>query len=130
MWDVLKIICQGSEKMLENRLSIVCTKLDDFKMLPGETIEKMKNRFMEIVLEIALVKPNKYTLHELNLKVMRALPASWHVYTALHPGQPGFNTLTTEEIFNLLTGNEYEMICLHGFAYGLTGSKKHDSEKK
>lgn len=39
MWDTLKTVSQGSEEMMENKLSMACNKLDDFKMLHGETIE-------------------------------------------------------------------------------------------
>lgn len=71
--------------MLENKLSFACNKFDDFKTQAGQSIEKMKNDFFEIILEIAAIKNDKYTQRELNLKVICALPASWHIYTALHP---------------------------------------------
>lgn len=116
--------------MLENKLSIACSKFDNFKILPRETIEKMKNQFIEITLEIASVKPKKYTQHELNLKVMCALSTSWHVYITLHPSRPDFNTITTKEIFDLLTGNEYEMIHFHRSAHRHNRSKRHDAERK
>lgn len=38
IWDTLKAVSQGSEEMLENKLSMACNKLDDFKMLYGKTI--------------------------------------------------------------------------------------------
>ena len=65
--------------MLENKLSVACSKFEEFKMQPMETIDQLKNRFTMITLEIAALKKDKYTQRELNLKVIQSLPASWHV---------------------------------------------------
>lgn len=116
MWDTLKSLSIGSEESQENKLSMACNNFNEFKMLPGETVEQMRDRFMKITLEIAAIKKDKFTQRELNLKVIRALPASWHVYVALHPNRPDFNKLTTEELFDILMGNEYEIIRIHGSA--------------
>lgn len=80
----------------------------------------MKNQFIEITLEICAIKADKYTQCELNQKVIRALPA---------PNQPDFNKFTIEELFDLLIGNEYEMIHIHGVAHTSSSGKKPEPEK-
>lgn len=60
--------------MRENKLSNACNKLDDFKMKHKETIEQMKNHFIEILLEINAIRPDKYTQSELNRKVIFPSP--------------------------------------------------------
>lgn len=96
MWDTLKAISQGTEEMLENKLSMACNKLNDFKMLQGETIEHMKNRFIDITLEITAIKADKYNQCELNQKVICALPTSWHMCVVLHPNRMDFNKISSE----------------------------------
>lgn len=99
-------------------------------MLHGKTIEQMKNQFIEITLEICTIKEDKYTQRELNQKVIRALPASWHMYVTRHPNIPDFNKLTVEELLDLLIKNEYEMIHIHGAAHTSSIWKKPEPEKK
>lgn len=130
MWDTLKATSQGSEEMLENKLSIACNKLDNFKMLHKESIEQMKNMYIEITLEINAIKPDKYKQRELNQKVIRALPASWHIYASIHPNRTNFNKLTIEELFDLLTMNEHEMIRIHRSTHLSPSSSKPKTEKK
>lgn len=129
MWDTLKAPSLESEEMMENKFSMVCNKFDEFKMQPGETIDHMKTWFLEITIEISTLKKYKYTQREMNLKVIRALPATWHVYAAMHPSTSDFNDLTTERLFDILIGNEYEMICIHGSNLA-SSSKKAKAEKK
>lgn len=130
MWDTLKAFILGSKEMKKNKLYIACNKFDDFKMLPRETIEGMKICFTKIFLEIDAIKLNKYTQHEKNLKVTRSLPANWHVYVALISSWVDLNSLSTEKLFDILVGNEYDMIRIHGSTQPYSSKKVDDKKDK
>lgn len=78
------------------------------------------------------LKWNKCTQHKNNIKITRALPANRHVYATLLPSRADFNKLSTNELFDILIKNEYEMVRIHGSAHPtveLQQAKKVDDKK-
>ncbi|XP_057770892.1 uncharacterized protein LOC130990684 [Salvia miltiorrhiza] len=76
MWETLKRVCVGSEEILENKLSIACQKFDSFKMLKNESVDEMEYKFNQLLNKIQSMSKDKYNQRDINLKVIRALPAA------------------------------------------------------
>ncbi|KAL6526730.1 hypothetical protein OROGR_015820 [Orobanche gracilis] len=52
IWDTLALMCEGTELIKENKLSVATQKFDNFKMKAGESIDQIIQDFTEIVNEI------------------------------------------------------------------------------
>ncbi|KAL6552551.1 hypothetical protein OROHE_007915 [Orobanche hederae] len=76
IWDTLAIMCEGTELIKENKLTIATQKFDNFKMKTGETVDQVDARFTEIINEINSLGKT-YGNREMGLKVLRSLNREW-----------------------------------------------------
>lgn len=74
MWDILAKLSEGCDEIKENKLSHACQEFDAFIIKKDETIDRMEKRFMDIIAKIDLIRKGKYTVKEMNIKVLHALP--------------------------------------------------------
>ncbi|GAB2280388.1 ATP-dependent Clp protease ATP-binding subunit ClpA cd4b, chloroplastic [Dionaea muscipula] len=72
--DKLILICEGTEDIKENKLSVAIQKFEEFKMKSGESVDKMESKFTAIHNELTML--NKvYTNKKMCMKILRALPS-------------------------------------------------------
>ncbi|XP_057803501.1 uncharacterized protein LOC131018811 [Salvia miltiorrhiza] len=110
MWNALERMCARSEEIKQNKLSIACQKFDNFQMLKNELIEEMEFRFHQILNEVQAISRNKYTQHEINLKIIRSLTrVDWQMYAIAQQTKPNFNILSTVRLFSDLKANEFDI---------------------
>ncbi|KAL6585833.1 hypothetical protein OROMI_002477 [Orobanche minor] len=76
IWDTLALMCEGTELIKENKLTIATQKFDNFKMKSGESIDQVDARFTEIMNEINSLGKT-YGNREMALKVLRSLNPEW-----------------------------------------------------
>ena len=76
IWEKLAMICEGTEQIKENKLTLAAQKFENFKMKPGETLDQLDGRFTDIVNELTALG-KEYTPREMALKVLRSLPKEW-----------------------------------------------------
>lgn len=74
MWEKLTLVCEGTEAIKANKLSVVTQKFETFRMKEGESIDEMDCRFMAIINELTLLGKS-CTQQEICLKILRALLA-------------------------------------------------------
>jgi hypothetical protein len=76
IWDSLAIMCEGTDQIKENKLTLAMQKFESFKMKAGETVDKLDGRFTEIINELTSLG-KEYSNREMALKILRALPKEW-----------------------------------------------------
>lgn len=76
MWDTLALLSQGTEKIKENKLSVLMREFDALMMKNNESMEVFKLRVLNVVSTLATLE--KYLSYkEINLKVVCDLTVKW-----------------------------------------------------
>ncbi|KAL8456973.1 hypothetical protein ACS0TY_034991 [Phlomoides rotata] len=101
-------MCQGIDKIKENKLSIAVQKFESFEMLPEETIDEPDSRFTVIMNEINTLG-KEYTKRETALKIIRSLPEKWDVFTAMFQNTKDLNEVSIQQLFSELKAFEFDL---------------------
>ncbi|KAK6146664.1 hypothetical protein DH2020_020533 [Rehmannia glutinosa] len=107
IWDKLTLICEGSEQIKENKLSVVVQKFENFKMLAGETLDQLDARFTKITNELSALG-KKYTQKEMCMKILRSLPAEWEMKVMAPRHSMDLSKTSNHELFSDLKAYEFE----------------------
>ncbi|KAL6563479.1 hypothetical protein OROGR_002438 [Orobanche gracilis] len=108
IWDTSAIMCEGTELIKENKLSIATQKFDNFKMKTGESIDQVDTRFTEIVNEINYLGKT-YGNREMALKVLRSLTPEWSMKAVAMRESKDLNKINLQELFSDLKAYEFEL---------------------
>ncbi|GAB2292592.1 hypothetical protein Dimus_038213 [Dionaea muscipula] len=109
IWDKLILICQGTEAIKDNKLTVAIQKFESFKMKHGEYIEEMDSRFTAIIDELTMLNKT-YSNKEMCLKILRALPTEWDMKVTAMRETKNLSTTTTFQLFSDLKTYEFELI--------------------
>ncbi|KAL8473337.1 hypothetical protein ACS0TY_030241 [Phlomoides rotata] len=102
------MMCEGTDQIKENKLMIAVQKFENFKMKPGETLEKFDSRFIEILNEMESLGKD-YSQREKNLKILRALPNEWDMKVVVMRESNDLSKITTFELFSDLKAFEFDI---------------------
>ncbi|KAL6534145.1 hypothetical protein OROHE_013070 [Orobanche hederae] len=108
IWDTLAVMCEGTELIKENKLTIATQKFDNFKMKTGESIDQVDARFTEIVNEINSLGKT-YGNREMALKVLRSLNLEWSMKVVAMRESKDLNKIKIQELFSDLKAYEFEL---------------------
>ncbi|KAL8536698.1 hypothetical protein ACS0TY_012042 [Phlomoides rotata] len=108
IWEKLEMMCEGTDQIKENKLMIAVQKFENFKMKPGETLEKFDSRFTKILNEMESLDKH-YSQREKNLKVLRALPTEWDMKVVAMRESKDLSRITTFELFSDLKAFEFDI---------------------
>ncbi|KAL8456771.1 hypothetical protein ACS0TY_034860 [Phlomoides rotata] len=108
IWEKLEMMCEGTDQIKENKLMIAVQKFENFKMKPGETLEKFDSRFTEILNEMESLDKH-YSQREKNLKVIRALPTEWDMKVVAMRESKDLSRISTFELFSDLKAFEFDI---------------------
>lgn len=53
MWDTLALLSKGTEKIKENKLSVMLREFEALSMRPNESMESFKTRVLNLVTSLA-----------------------------------------------------------------------------
>ncbi|KAL6553645.1 hypothetical protein OROGR_007487 [Orobanche gracilis] len=108
IWDTLALMCEDTELIKKNKLSIATQKFDNFKMKTGESIDQVDARFTEIVNEINSLG-KAYGNREMALKVLRSLTPEWSMKAVAMRESKDLNKIKIQELFSDLKAYEFEL---------------------
>lgn len=74
MWDTLRLLYEGTEKIKKNKLSVILQKFDSFKMMVDKSIDQLQGRFTKTINGIVRLR-KKFKDKEMNMKIIRAPPS-------------------------------------------------------
>lgn len=80
IWDKLAELCEGSDAIKANKLTVAIQKFETFKMKESESIDQIDCRFT-VILDKLTILGKTYTQQEICLKILRALPKEWRIKT-------------------------------------------------
>ncbi|KAL8507224.1 hypothetical protein ACS0TY_017949 [Phlomoides rotata] len=101
-------MCQGTNKIKENKLLIAFQKFKSFEMLPNETIDELDSRFTTIMNEINTLG-KEYPRREIALKIIRALLEKWNVFTVMFQNTKDLTQITVQQLFSELKAFEFDL---------------------
>ncbi|KAL6586411.1 hypothetical protein OROMI_001399 [Orobanche minor] len=105
-------MCEGTELIKENKLTIATQKFDNFKMKSGESIDQVDARFTEIMNEINSLGKT-YGNREMALKVLRSLNPEWSMKAVAMRESKDLNKIKIQELFSDLKAYEFELPTHH-----------------
>ncbi|KAL6521415.1 hypothetical protein OROGR_017984 [Orobanche gracilis] len=108
IWDTLALMCEGTELIRENKLSVATQKFDNFRMKAGESIDQIDSRFTKIVNEINSLGKT-YDNREMALKVLRSLTPEWSMKAVAMRESKDLNKIKIQELFSDLKAYEFEL---------------------
>ncbi|KAL8514413.1 hypothetical protein ACS0TY_013502 [Phlomoides rotata] len=101
-------MCQGTDKIKGNKLSIAFQKFESFEMLPEETIDELDSRFTVIMDEINTLG-KEYNKRDMALKIIRSLPKKWDVFTVMFQNTKDLNEVSAQQLFSELKAFEFDL---------------------
>ncbi|KAL8461606.1 hypothetical protein ACS0TY_032912 [Phlomoides rotata] len=108
IWETLELMCQGMNTIKENKLSIAIQKFESFEMLSNETIDELDSIFTTIMNEMNTLG-KKYPIREIALKIIRALPEKWDVFTVMFQNTKDLTQITAQQPFSELKAFEFDL---------------------
>src|SRR5262249_49472169 len=103
--DELESTYEGSSKVRDTKISLLCGQFENFKMQPNETIDAMHNRFINIINPLCVLGKN-FTNVEINSKLLRSLPKDWEAKRIAIEEARDLNTMSKEELLGTLKTHE------------------------
>ncbi|MQM22314.1 hypothetical protein Taro_055364 [Colocasia esculenta] len=121
MWEKLRIMYEGTDKVKETRIDILVTQYERFQMQPGESITQMFSRFTDITNRLASLGKT-YEMGDMVRKILRSLPSSWTPKVTAIEEANDQKRLSLEKLVGSLMAHEINMERL-----GKSSSKKKHS---
>src|SRR5262249_22750256 len=110
IWDNLENTYEGSTRMKDTKISLLCGEFENFKMKTNESIDEMHDRFINIVNQLSILgKP--YANLEINSKLLRSLPREWEAKRTAIEEAHDLSKMSKEELLGTL--KTHEMIRNH-----------------
>src|SRR5262249_41397757 len=105
IWNNLENTYEGSTRMKDTKISLLCGEFENFKMKTNESIDEMHDRFINIVNQLSILgKP--YTNLKINSKLLRSLPREWEAKRTVIEEAHDLNKLSKEELLGTLKTHE------------------------
>ena len=73
IWDELEKTYEGTSRVRDTKISLLCGEFENFKMESNETIDEMHNRFINIINPLSVLGKT-FSNVEINSKILRSLP--------------------------------------------------------
>ena len=109
IWEIIKIINEGTQEVRENRLEILTSEYEHFKSTSGEGISEVFERFNKLINKLNL-QGKFYTQKEINRKIILTLPTHLeHRITAIRESRD-MNEVSLERLYGVLKTYELEQI--------------------
>ncbi|MQL98092.1 hypothetical protein Taro_030797 [Colocasia esculenta] len=108
MWEKLRIIYEGTDKVKETRIDILVTQYEGFQMQPGEKITQMYSRFTDITNGLAGLGKT-YEIGDMVRKILRSLPASWTPKLRAIEEANDLKRMSLEKLIGSLMAHEINM---------------------
>lgn len=102
------IICEGTDQIKKNKLTIAMQKFQNFKIKSNEILDQLDARFTNIINELSFLG-KKYSQREMSLKVFRVLTKKWDMMVVAMRKSKDLLRITTYELFSNLKAYEFEM---------------------
>src|SRR5262249_20043690 len=97
IWDNLENTYEGSTRMKDTKISVLCGEFENFKMKANESIYKMHDRFINIVNQLSILDKTYINL-EVNSKFLRSLPREWEAKRMTIEEAHDLNKMSKEEL--------------------------------
>ena len=109
IWETIKTINEGTEKVRENILEILTSEYEHFKSTSGEGISEVFKRYNKLINKMNL-QGKFYTQKEINIKFLLTLPTYLeHRITAIRESRD-MNKVSLEKLYGVLKTYELEHI--------------------
>jgi len=108
MWDTLEVTHEGTNDVKMARKHTLIQEYEVFRMLKGELIADVQNRFTHIVNHLMSLG-NVFDKEELNIKIIKCLDRSWQPKVTAISKSRDLTYLTTTSLFGKLREHELEM---------------------
>ena len=105
IWDELENTHEGTSRVRDTKISLLCGQFENFKMEPHESIDEMHNRFINIINPLSVLGKN-FTNVELNSKILRSLPRDWEAKRTAIEEAYDLSQLSKEELLGTLKTHE------------------------
>ncbi|KAL8463027.1 hypothetical protein ACS0TY_033880 [Phlomoides rotata] len=101
-------MCEGTNKIKENRLSLAIKKYEKFEILSGETIAQLDIKFANIMNEINSLG-KEFTKGDVALKILRSLTEKWDIFTIMFQNTKDISIISSEQMFSELRAHEFDL---------------------
>ncbi|KAL8477326.1 hypothetical protein ACS0TY_029578 [Phlomoides rotata] len=108
IWETLTLMCEGTDKIKEKRLSVAVQNYEKFEMLKGETIAQLDSRFTNIMNEINSLG-KEFTNRDVALKIIRSLPERWDIFIVMFQNTKDLSSISSEQLFSELRAHEFDL---------------------
>ncbi|VFQ95734.1 unnamed protein product [Cuscuta campestris] len=109
IWQGLGKLCEGSEDLRKQKTEVLLQKFKSFKMLPGESFDKLDERFHKILNDLASLN-HVLSPKEKKVRLLRSLPTEWYTKaTAMEEGR-NLENYTIQGLLYELRTYEHELM--------------------
>jgi len=108
IWHTLQVTHEGTNKVMESKISILVHRFELFKMKKNEIISEMVTRFTDITNSIASLG-KEYTQVKQIRKILRALTSDWEKKTTAIEEANDLSAMSLENLIGNLMAYEVQL---------------------
>ena len=105
IWDELEKTYEGTSRVRDTKISLLCGQFENFKMESNETIDEMHNRFINIINPLSVLGKT-FSNVEINSKILRSLPREWEAKRTAIEEAHDLSKMSKEELLGTLKTHE------------------------